>query len=116
MKMLNYGFKIIKKEIMTNIKKISFYCLVSLLVLLLYKPFVDAQTIKAGTAKLTGSITSPNNTHKGNISVDITISHPISGEYVNYKTQLDNSGKFAIDIDVEKAISCLLYTSDAADE
>ncbi len=97
----------LKKENMTNIKKISFYCLVSLLVLLLHKPFVDAQTIKAGTAKLTGSIKTPNNKNRENISVDINISHPISGEYVNYKAQLDNSGKFAIDIDVEMAISLI---------
>ena len=75
-------------------------------------PATDTPTIVAGTAKITGRITSPNSTNKDSISVDIAISLPISGAYVKYKKIVDRSGNFSIDVDVETAISLIsLQTS-----
>ncbi|GAA4429136.1 hypothetical protein GCM10023188_14160 [Pontibacter saemangeumensis] len=70
---------------------------------------IEAGTAKitAGTAKLTGSITSPNDTSKDSIYVNAFVTHPISGEIVQYKALVDQSGKFSLDIDVETAISLI---------
>ncbi|NEM98349.1 TlpA family protein disulfide reductase [Pontibacter burrus] len=62
-------------------------------------------TIVAGTATLTGSITSPNNTRKDSIYVHVYVPHPISGETVSYKALVDQLGKFSVDVDVETAVS-----------
>lgn len=90
---------------MINIIKLSLFAFCS--IFLLCKQPVCAQSIKVGTAKLTGRLITPSETNKDSIFINIIISHPISGEYVNYKAQLDNLGKFAIDIDVEMAISLI---------
>lgn len=62
-------------------------------------------SIVAGTATLTGSITSPNNTKKDSIFVHVFVPHPISGEVVPYKALVGQSGKFSVDVDVETAVS-----------
>lgn len=94
----------------------NLFCLFSLLFFLACKQsdtkVVGAPMIKAGTAQITGRITSPNYTSKDGIYVHIFISHPISGEQVQYKTLVDQSGKFSIDVDVETDISLIgIYTS-----
>lgn len=91
-------------------------CLFSLLFLLSCKQSVSTATytptIVAGTSKITGRITSPNDTNKDSIYVKIFVPHPISGEQVQYKALVDRSGKFSIDVDVETDISMIgLYTS-----
>ncbi|MBF8965001.1 TlpA family protein disulfide reductase [Pontibacter sp. FD36] len=65
----------------------------------------DATEIIAGTAKVTGSITSPNDTDKDSIFVNVYVPHPITGEIVPYKALADQSGKFSLDVDVETAVS-----------
>ncbi|ETZ24098.1 hypothetical protein N824_16295 [Pedobacter sp. V48] len=73
---------------------------------------IDIPTIKSSTAKITGRISSPNDTNKDSIFVTIGVQHPISGEYVKYNAFVDRSGKFSIDVDVETDISMMgLYTS-----
>lgn len=65
----------------------------------------DAPTIVAGAAKLTGKIISPNNTGKDSIFVNLTVSNPISGEFVKYKALVDPSGRFSIGVDMETDIT-----------
>lgn len=72
----------------------------------------DTPVIKAGTAKITGRITSPNGSNHDNAFINITVPHPISGEYAKYKALVDQSGNFSIDVDVETDISLIgLYPS-----
>lgn len=73
---------------------------------------VETPDIKAGIAKITGRITSPNDANNDSVFVNITVPHPISGEFVKYKAFVDRSGKFSIDVDVETVISLIgLHTS-----
>lgn len=73
---------------------------------------IDTPGIKAGTVKITGRITSPNGSNTDSIYVTVFVSHPISGEQVQYKALTDGSGKFSIDVEVETNISLIaLYTS-----
>ncbi|MCJ0743133.1 TlpA family protein disulfide reductase [Pedobacter montanisoli] len=72
--------------------------------------------IKAGTAKITGSITSLGNANKNNIYVDIIAPQPISGEKARYKTLVDQYGKFSIDIDVETQISLIILKTSFDEE
>ncbi|MGF1923257.1 MAG: TlpA family protein disulfide reductase [Bacteroidia bacterium] len=93
-------------------KKLIFTFLTLLIALSGAKGQDDKNTIVAGTSKITGKITSGDLTNKDNITVNITISQPISGEYVKYKTVVDQSGKFSFEVDVETDISLIgLYTS-----
>lgn len=96
--------------------KVNLICLFSFLLLLSCKSDMDTAIgtpkIKAGTAKITGKIMSPNDRHKDNSFVEIFVPHPISGEISKYKTVIDQSGRFSIDVDVETDISLIgLYTS-----
>ncbi|NQX43125.1 Thioredoxin-like [Pedobacter steynii] len=73
---------------------------------------IDTPVIKAGTAKIAGRIISPNGTINNNVFINITVPHPISGEYAKYKALVDGSGKFSIDVDVETDISLIgIYPS-----
>jgi hypothetical protein len=99
-------------------KHITFhlFCLFGFLVLLSCKRTVDTTIgtpkIQAGIAKITGKIISSNDRHKSDGVVEIMVPHPISGELSKYKTPIDQSGRFAIDIDVETDVSIIgLYTS-----
>lgn len=96
---------------MTNIKTLTLFCVLSILFLLSYKQSVslpiDKSNIIAGKSKLTGRIISPNYTNKDSISVNITVLHPISGEYVKYEALVDHSGKFSMDVDVETTSSLI---------
>jgi thiol-disulfide isomerase/thioredoxin len=101
---------------MTKIMKLNLFCILSLLFLFSCKQSVskvkDTTTIEAGTSKITGRITSPNDTNKDSIYVTISVPHPISGETVQRKALVDQSGKFSIEVDVETAVSLIgLYTS-----
>lgn len=72
----------------------------------------DTPAIKAGRAKITGRIISPTDTSKNNVSLFITVSHPVSGECVQHKVLADQSGTFSIDVDIETTVSLAgLYTS-----
>lgn len=91
-------------------------CLFSFLIFLSCKTNIDTAIgtpkIKAGTAKITGKILSPNDRYKENATVEIMVPHPVSGEISNYKANIDESGKFSIDVDVETDVSLIgLYTS-----
>jgi thiol-disulfide isomerase/thioredoxin len=66
---------------------------------------IDTPIVKAGTAKITGRIISPNDTKMDSTYVNLSIPHPISGEIIKYKALVDRSGKFSIDVDVETNIS-----------
>jgi thiol-disulfide isomerase/thioredoxin len=98
----------------TNIKmnkfiRLIFLCLSCLLIFLscsapVYTA-IGTPKIQAGTAKITGRIISPNERHKYNSVVNIYVPHPISGEVTQYNADLDKSGKFSIDVDVETDIS-----------
>lgn len=94
---------------MTKIIKLSFFCIFSFLFLLSSKysfgKVTDTSVIVAGTSKITGRIISPNGTNNNNVFINITVPHPISGEYAKYKAFVDGSGKFSIDVEVETAIS-----------
>ncbi|RZK04277.1 MAG: hypothetical protein EOO43_22545, partial [Flavobacterium sp.] len=87
----------------------KFSSLLSLILLLSCKPSVDNKTgslkIHIGTAKLTGTVTSQNKVP--DISVEIFISHPISGDIVKHKTEVDQAGKFSFDVDVETDLSLI---------
>jgi len=101
---------------MNKVIIINLLCLFSFLLLLSYKESKDiaigTPKIEAGTANITGKISSPNERHKNNGFVEIFVPHPISGEISKYKTVIDQSGKFSIDVDVETDISMIgLYTS-----
>jgi hypothetical protein len=96
--------------------KVNLICLFSFILLLSCKADLDSgigvPKIKAGRAKITGKVKSPNDSHKNNGVVDIFVTHPISGEIFKYKADIDQSGKFSIDVDVETDVSLIaLYTS-----
>ncbi|TDQ81711.1 TlpA family protein disulfide reductase [Sphingobacterium yanglingense] len=57
--------------------------------------------IVAGTSKLTGKIITPNRQNKNSIMVSITVLHPISGENIKYEIPVNQSGEFAIEVDIE---------------
>jgi len=95
---------------------LNLFCLLGFLVLLSCKQPVDTAIgtpkIQAGIAKITGKIISPNDRHKKDGVVEISVPHLISGELSKYKTVIDQSGRFAIDVDVETDVSIIgLYTS-----
>ncbi len=108
---LKKGLLVLNQKIMIKIRKLHLYSVLSLLFLLLCKSsagmVIDTPVIKVGIAKLTGTITVQNNTSSDSIYVNITVPHPISGEFVKYKALVDRTGKFAIDVDVETSI-CLI--------
>lgn len=89
--------------------KLNLFCICSVLFFLSSKPYVNTVInethIKAGTAKITGRITSVNHNQPSDVSVNMTVPHPISGEYVKYQAVVDKSGQFSIDVDVETDIS-----------
>ncbi len=87
---------------MSKITRNNFFFLLCLLFLFSIKSSanVDEPIIVAGKAKITGSLIKPNAAN-GNIDVHITVPHPISGEYVKYKTQTNQDGVFALDVDIE---------------
>jgi hypothetical protein len=102
--------------LMTKYITLNLFCLLSFLVLLSCKQPVDTAIgtpkILAGTAKITGKIISPNDRHNTGGVVEIMVPHPISGELSKYKTAIDQSGRFTIDVDVETDVSIIgLYTS-----
>lgn len=95
---------------------LNLICLLSILVLLSCKQPVDTAIgtprILTGTARITGKIISTNDRHKNDGVVEIMVPHPISGELSKYKTAIDQSGRFTIDVDVETDVSIIgLYTS-----
>jgi thiol-disulfide isomerase/thioredoxin len=97
-------------------KILNLLCLFSLLFLFSCKPStdlaIDAPTIVTGTARVTGSITGPDGTIKDSSFVNIGVVLPISGEFVQYKTLIDPSGKFSVDVNVETDVSLMgFYTS-----
>lgn len=100
---------------MIKIITLNLFCALSLLFLLSFKlpsfPTANTPTIQAGTSKITGRITNPNHSNKDDIFVNITVPHPISGEYAKYKTTVDLSGKFEIDVDVETNISWIALST-----
>ena len=83
--------------------KIKLLFVSSLLFLLSCKSRVDTNVVNivAGTSKITGRITIPDNVTKDSIMVTITVVHPISGENVRHEILADQSGEFAMEVDIE---------------
>ncbi|WP_316816294.1 TlpA disulfide reductase family protein [Pedobacter nyackensis] len=77
---------------------------------------IDPPIIKAGTAKIIGRIISSNDRNKKNIIVNVIVPHPISGEYVKYKSFVDQSGNFSMDADVETDISLIALSTSLNSE
>jgi hypothetical protein len=101
---------------MTKYKTLQLFCLLGILVLLSCKQPVETSIgtpkIHAGVAKITGKIISPNDRYRDSGVVEISVPHVISGELSKYKAVIDQSGRFAIDVDVETDVSIIgLYTS-----
>lgn len=72
----------------------------------------DIITIVAGTAKITGRIILPDESHKESIMVTVSVTHPISGENVRQEILADQTGKFSLEFDIETETSLIgLYTS-----
>lgn len=96
---------------MKKILKVNLVFLLSFLLLLSCKSDRDkadgTPQIKAGTAKIIGKIIIPNKKLDDNSVVEIFVPHPISGEIFKYKTAIDQSGRFSIEIDVETDISLI---------
>lgn len=90
---------------MSKITGINLFCILCLVFFLRGKESehmtTDKPTIRAGIAKITGRITSPNDISKDSVSVNITMPNPISGSYEKYEVFADNSGKFSIEVDAE---------------
>ncbi len=69
-------------------------------------------TIVAGKSKITGVIKNLTPFTRDSIFVHLTVPNPISGETIKYKAIVDQSGKFAIDAEVETNNTLIsLYTS-----
>ncbi|MGQ7855226.1 TlpA family protein disulfide reductase [Pedobacter sp. WC2501] len=87
----------------------------SLLFLLLCKQsvskIVDVPKLAFGKAKLIGRLRVPDGVNIDSAFVKITVSHPISGEFVKYKALVDRSGNFSIDADVETAVSYIHFST-----
>ncbi|WP_406826391.1 TlpA family protein disulfide reductase [Pedobacter sp. KACC 23697] len=71
----------------------------------------DIPNILEGKAKLIGKITNLNDENNDKISINVTVPHLISGEFVKYKAVADQSGKFSIDVDVETDISRIVFST-----
>lgn len=86
---------------------LKFLSLSGLIFVLSCKPGVDKEIgipkIQAGTAKITGTVTTQQKVP--DISIEIFVTHPISGETVTHKVEVDKAGKFSIDFDVETDVS-----------
>ncbi|RYF14994.1 MAG: hypothetical protein EOO42_17435 [Flavobacteriales bacterium] len=70
-------------------------------------PSIETPKVRLGTARLTGTIISATENAKKNVSLEIFVSHPISGETVTHKVETDPAGKFAINIDVETDVTMI---------
>ncbi|MGM9476842.1 TlpA family protein disulfide reductase [Pedobacter sp. GSP4] len=105
---------------MINITKSNLCYIYSLLFLLIYKQAVGMVVaepfVKAGTAKLTGSIKSLSGSSKDSIFINVTIPHPISGEYAKYKAFVDRTGNFSIEVNVETVVSLIALNTSLAPE
>lgn len=100
---------------MTKIIILKLFYLLSFLILMSNNQSVDLDTVTsivAGKATVRGKITRPNITINDTVFVKITVSHPISGEYVKYNALVDQSGKFSIDVDVETTISFTHFSTN----
>ena len=62
-------------------------------------------SIVAGTSKISGKINLPHGVIKDSITVTIYVSHPITGENVEYEILLDQSRIFSQEIDIETETS-----------
>lgn len=99
---------------MNNLRRANFVCLISLLFFLSFEPVAypkDTSAIMSGKAKLTGRIVCPAGSAPGNIVIEMTLPYPISGDYGRYKAITDQSGKFAIEVDVETKVSLAALTT-----
>lgn len=105
---------------MIKLVKSHYYCIFCLWFLLPSKQSsgqtIETPIIKAGIAKITGIITSPNDTSKGSIFVNIGVSHPVSGEFVQHKALIDGLGKFDLDVAVELDTSLIVVYSSVNPE
>ncbi|WP_113653408.1 TlpA family protein disulfide reductase [Pedobacter namyangjuensis] len=104
---------------MYKISQLNLFCLSLLLFLLPSKgsgAMFNNPSIKAGTARITGSIIRANEKTKDSVFINITVPHPISGEYVKSKVAVDQFGKFSINIDVETNISLVALNTSLKPE
>ena len=96
--------------------KLHLFLVLKFLIILSFEPcngnIKDTTIIKAGISRITGRIIDPNITKDKKTYVNLTLSQPISGEYVQSKAFVDKSGHFSLDIEVELNLTYAgLYTS-----
>jgi thiol-disulfide isomerase/thioredoxin len=100
--------------------KLNLFCIFNFLFFIPSMASVDTASndviIKAGTSKVTGRITSANQEDPSSIAVNMTISLPISGEYVKHQAQVDKSGQFSIDVNLETDISLISLSTSVNPE
>ncbi|RZK25025.1 MAG: TlpA family protein disulfide reductase [Flavobacterium sp.] len=96
---------------MNKMLKVMFLCICSLLFFLGYKApvykAIGTPRIKAGTTKITGKISSPNEGHRNNRFVKVYVPHPISGETSQYEADIDEAGRFTLVVDVETDVTLI---------
>ncbi|TCD00539.1 TlpA family protein disulfide reductase [Pedobacter psychroterrae] len=94
---------------MTKLKKSNLFYMFSLLFLLSCRQPVsginEVPKIVSGKVRLTGNIKSASGVNKDGMFVKIVVPHQISGDYVKYRADVDISGNFSVDAEVETNIS-----------
>lgn len=98
---------------MTTKLKLNLFCIFCTLILVLsyndsFSKILDEPSIKAGKARITGTVTGPTKANSDSTYVFLFASLPISGEQVQYKVLADRFGKFSVDINVETDISLIV--------
>lgn len=96
--------------------KINLFYIFSCLLILSCKQSVGGEietpTIKSGTSKITGKVSSPNSFPDKNNYVNVAVLLPISGEIAVSKTLIEPSGQFSIDVNIETSTAFVaIYTS-----
>lgn len=66
---------------------------------------INTPHIKAGTSQIKGRIIRQINTSKDSVFVNIIVVYTVSGGHTKYKSAVDKSGRFSINVDVETDIS-----------
>lgn len=97
---------------MKHLLKLTFFFLLSFCSIAAFSDvMVDPPGIKAGTHKITGRIVKSNGANSGETVVNVTVAQPISGGYGRYEANVDQSGRFSIDVDVELEVTLVALST-----
>jgi len=93
---------------------IFFACILFLLLSCSQKNEYQTEPINivAGSSKITGKIIAPDSLMAGGVKVSIFVLHPITGDYSAYEIPTDDSGRFALDYDMETSSTIIGLTSN----